>query len=122
MKFTRLTSQILFLAMSTMLVLGFGCNTSKPTPDPLAGFHRADEADMDKNKTITDDYESYIKTLSPHEQKRVGPILYFEDGTGQHAVNIRIGINEDCWENVLIYNKDNKRIKRIKYISGNYAS
>ena len=32
--------------------------TSASLPDPLAGFYRADEADMDKNKAITDDYKT----------------------------------------------------------------
>jgi hypothetical protein len=118
MKMAGLTSQILFLAMAAMLVLGFGC----ATPDPLAGFHRADEADMYKSKTITDDYESYIKTLSSNEQKYAGPILYFEGGTGQHAVKIMIGINSKVWEHVLIYDKDDKRIKTTKYVSGDYHS
>lgn len=122
MKMTRLTSQILFLAMAAMLVLGFGCNTSKTTPDPLADFHWSSLVNLDNNKAITDDYKSYIQTLSPEEQKRAGPIFYFEDGTGQHAVQIRIGINGTSWEHVLIYDKDNKRIKAIKYVSGRYAS
>jgi hypothetical protein len=105
-----------------MFLCGFGCSSPKPMPDPLVGFHRADEADMDKNKAITDDYRTYIHTLSPDEQKYAGPILFYEDGTGQHAVEIKIGLNNTVWEHVLIYDKDNKRIKTIKYSSGGYQS
>jgi hypothetical protein len=104
-----------------MFLCGFGC-ASKPTPDPLAGFYRADEADMDKNQVITDDYKGYIQKLSPEERKYAGPIFYFEDGTGQHAVRITIGLNGTVWRHVLIYDKDNKRIKTIKYASGDYHS
>ena len=40
---------------------------------------------MDKNKAITDDYKDYIQKLSPKETQYLGPILYFENGTEQHA-------------------------------------
>ena len=107
-----------------MFLCGFGCSSSKPTPDPLVGFHVSDIVNLDSNKAITDDYKAYIQTLSPEEKQRLGPypVSFFEDGTGQHAVDIRIGINGSNWHHVLIYDKDNKRIKTIKYVSGNYAS
>jgi hypothetical protein len=112
----------IFLVLMAIFVFGFGCKTSKPTPDPLAGFHRADEADMDKNKAITDDYKTYIHTLSSDEQKNAGPILFYEDGTGQYAVKLQIGINGTEWMHILVYDNDNKRIKTIKYSIGHYAS
>ena len=66
------------------------------------------------------------KTIFKHfhlkKEKRAGLIFFFENETGQHAVQIRIGINGTSWEHILIYDKDNKRIKAIKYISGRYAS
>jgi hypothetical protein len=113
-----------FFMLMTMFFFGFGCNTSKPTHDPLAGFHVSDLQNLDFNKIISGDYKSYINTLSPEEKKYLGPspTSYFEDGEGQHAVKIRIGLNGTTWEHVLIYNKNNKRIKTIKYASGRYAS
>ena len=112
---------ILFLA--AIFLSNFGCAMSKPEPDPLAGFHRADEANMDKNRAIVDDYGDYLKKLSPKEKQYVGPILYFENGTGQHAVRIETDIGgKDCWYHVLFYDKDNKRIKVIKYFYGRYIS
>ena len=113
---------ILLAMLTTMLVLGSGCNTSKPEPDPLAGFHMSDLQNLDNNQTITANYKAYIKTLSPDEQKYAGPILYFEDGTGQHAVKILIGLNGTVWEHVLIYDQNNKRIKTVKYSNGGYRS
>ena len=103
-------------------LLGFGCNTSKPTPDLLAGFHRSSIANLDNNKTITDDYKDYIQKLSPKETQYLGPVLYFEDGTGQHAVRIVIGLNNANWEHVLIYDKNDKRIKAVKRCTGQYMS
>jgi hypothetical protein len=118
MKITRFTFGILLAA----LILT-GCSASKPTPDPLVGFHVGDLRDLHNNKAITDDYKDYIeKNLSAEERKYLGTIFYFEDGTGQHAVKIEIGLNGTWWEHVLIYDKDNKRIKTIKYSSGGYAS
>jgi hypothetical protein len=110
------------LALCAIVISGCGCSASKPTPDPLAGFHMADLQHLDDNKMITADYKAYIQTLSSEEQKRAGPILYYEDGTGQHAVDIEIGINGTSWENVLIYDKNDKRIKTIKYSNGGYRS
>jgi hypothetical protein len=110
------------LALCMMVISGCSCSAPKPTPDPLAGFHMADLQHLDDNKMITADYKAYIQTLSSEEQKRAGPILYFEDGTGQHAVDIEIGINGTSWKHVLIYDKDNKRVKAVKYSSGSYRS
>jgi hypothetical protein len=89
------------------------------TPNPLAGwkvyFHEPDQ-------TITNDYQDYIQKLPPEERKYAGGIQYFEDGTGQHAVKIEIGLNGTWWQHVLIYDKNDKRIKVIKYASGGYRS
>ena len=112
----------IFLVLMAMFVLGFGCNTSKPTPDPLAGFHVSSLGNLDSNKAIKDDYKAYILTLSPEERKNAGLIFFYEDGTGQHAIEIQMGLNGTVWRHDLIYDKDNKRIKTIKYASGNYGS
>ena len=93
-------------------------------PDnPLAGFHVSSLGNLDSNKTITDDYKDYIQKLSPKEKQYVGPIFYFENGTGQHAVRIETDIGgKDCWYHILFYDKDNKRTKVIKYFYGRYVS
>jgi hypothetical protein len=96
-----------------------GCHTK--TPDPLADFHWSSLNNLDSNKTITDDYKDYIQTLSP-EERRSPSLHFFEGGTGQHAVEIVIGVNERWWRHILIYDEDNKRIKTIKYATGYYAS
>ncbi|HSY16786.1 MAG TPA: hypothetical protein VK815_00565 [Candidatus Acidoferrales bacterium] len=114
-------STIRIICFLAAFVLVAGC-ASKPTPDPLAGFHVSSLGNLDSNKAITDDYKAYIQKLSPDEQKYAGPIFFYEDGTGQHAVEIKIGLNNTAWEHVLIYDKGNKRIKTIKYSPGGYRS
>ena len=112
-----------FLVVVAIFVFGFGCNTSKPIPDPLAGWKLCQSQDPKYlDQAIRDDYQGYIQTLSPEERRSAGPIHLFEDEMGQHAVKIDIGVNGTSWEHVLIYDKDNKRIKTIKYAIGHYAS
>ena len=77
------------------------------------------------DKAIGDDYHAYIDKLSPKERNGLRPTFYFEDGNGQHAVAIEIGIDGiwegTYWKHVLIYDKENKRIKVIKYKDGHYS-
>ena len=105
-----------------MFLCGFGCSSSKPTPDPLASFHVSSLGNLDSNKAIIDDYKDYIQKLSPEERRNLGPTFFYEDGTGQHAIDIAIGVNGRWWRHILIYDKDSKRIKTIKYATGYYAS
>ena len=103
-----------------MFLCGFGCSSSKPTSDPLAGWQI--DFNHEPDLAITKDYQDYIQKLSPEEKGYALPIVhYFKDRTGQHAIQITIGLGTD-WEHVLIYDKDNKRIKTIKYISGHSYS
>ena len=60
--------------------------------------------------------------LTPEEKKHAYYAHDFEDGNGQHAIRIEIPLNGTWWEHVLIYNKNNTRIKVIKYANGHYAS
>ena len=114
----------IFLVLTAMLFFGFGCSPSKPTPDPLAGFHPDVFFTPDTNKAITNDYKDYIQKqkLSPEKGEYVAYIEYFSDGTGQHAVRIAISLGKTDWEHVLIYDKDDKRTATIKYISGHSSS
>jgi hypothetical protein len=108
------------LALCMIAISECSCSAPKPTTDPLAGW-RVDQYGQ-PNQMIISDYQNYIRTLSQDEQKYAGPIFFYEDGAGQYAVEIKIGLNGSSWHHVLIYDKDNKRIKTIKFISGNYAS
>ena len=85
---------------------------------------------------IEKDCQDYIKSLGLKSEKAgvyafyaaknnseyVAYIEYFKDGTGQHAEKITISKDFTDWEHVLIYDKDGKRIKIVKYISGHSSS
>jgi hypothetical protein len=109
------------LAICAMIISGFSCSSPIPTRDPLVGFHPAFTFTPDSNKTITNDYKNYIQTLSPEERKSPS-VHFFEDGKGQHAVDIIIGLNGRWWRHILIYDRSDKRIMTIKNATGYYAS
>jgi hypothetical protein len=113
---------ILALGFCVMVMPGCNCSAPKPIADPLAGFHVSDLQNLNSNKAITDDYKAYIRTLSPDEQKFASVDYYFDGRGGQHAVQIRIPLNGTWYEHDLFYDKDNKRIKVIKRITGGYQS
>ena len=111
------------LALCAAIIFGCRCATSKPTPDPLAGWTMLLSEDYEKlDNSITRDYHNYIDKLPDGEKKFVGPIQFYEDGTGQHAVRIEIALDGTDWAHVLFYNKANIRIKVIKFVSGHYRS
>ena len=110
------------LILVAALVFNAGCLARSEHPSLLEGFDFSSLKNLHANKTIMDDYQDYISKLPPEERKRANPIFYFEDGTGNHAVSITIGLKGTVWQHVLIYDKDNRRIKTVKYRSGNYMS
>jgi hypothetical protein len=105
-------------------ILGFGCAT--PAHNPLSGWtgglslYQGGHTDG----AITTDYQSYIQKLPLQESQFITKfdIKFYEDRTGQHAVEISIPLNGTWRMHVLIYDKDDKRIKVIKYIGGEYRS
>ena len=121
MKITKLITYCLLM----VFVCGLGCTTSKPTPDPLTGFHEAFKAPAE---SIGSDYHNYMqncmRNLSTEEIKNLGPYpaSFFEGDMGQHAIKIKIGMKGDSWVHILIYDKDNRRVKTFKYVAGHYRS
>jgi hypothetical protein len=122
-----------FLLSVAVFICGAGCKP-KPPPDPLAGWSKYIITDSGQpspdpshlpDKAITDDYQAYIGTL-PSDQAYIARSLslqcFCEDGTGQHAIQITIQAYGEVWTHVLIYDKSDKRVKTIKYLSGRYQS
>jgi hypothetical protein len=112
-----------FLVLIVVLLWNSGCVTSKP--DPLAGwtFKSFPGWGMNPNghnnnilaKAITDDYQDFI---IKNKLNLSGAVTgFYEDGTGQHAVQFAaFPPNQNAtWTYALIYDKENKRIKVIKY-------
>jgi hypothetical protein len=73
-------------------------------------------------QAIVADYQDYIQKLPPEERRHATYDNDFEDGSGQHAILITVGLNGTNWRHVLIYDKAGKRIKAVKYISGHSQS
>jgi hypothetical protein len=104
-----------------ILALIVGCAT-QPPPDPLAGWKPLGGRERETvDAGIQEDYQSYIRQL-PHSEERVGPTFLFEGPSGQHAMRMTSGLNGTFWVHILIYDKDNKRIKTLRYASGHYRS
>ena len=76
--------------------------------------------DLNSNNAIADDYQVYLQQLRRQKQQFILSVDYAEDGTGQRAVHIKQGANGTWWEHFLFYDKDNKRIRVIKYRNGGY--
>lgn len=127
MNITRLTLCLLVVAA---LALSTSCKV-KPPPDPLAGwkecgtFYAGEPIGYHVDQAITDDYQAYISAL-PSDERDVAKLTSFidfrEDGTGQHGVRISYQGGGDSWVIILVYDKNNKRVKTIKYLAGHYQS
>jgi len=108
---------VTILALCVALIWIVGCATT--APDPLAGWKPASK---NPDQTIINDYQDYIQTLPQRNRQFMGTVLFFEDGTGRHAINIEIGVNGTWWEHVLFYDKVDIRVDVIKYKHGGYRS
>lgn len=114
-------NRLIFLFLLAAIVCAVGCVAPKPTPDPLVGWRVLYKGYEHLDK-ITTDCHAYINNLPQELKVGVGPIEYLEDGTGQHAVRIEIAKDGVDWAHVLIYDKNDMRIKVLKYVSGYYRS
>jgi hypothetical protein len=99
-----------------------GCEMFASHTNPIAGWQSSSLTNFGSNKAISDDFQTYINRLPPKLRNGVGPMQFYQDGTGQHAVMVEIALNGTDWAHVLIYDKDNKRVKVYKYVAGHYQS
>lgn len=116
-----------FCALITALIFVVGC-TSPPTEqsplNPADGWKLLFSQDPDKlDKAIRDDYQAYIQNLPQAERLYVGGVNLFGDGKGQHAVSI--GVHhppQQQWTHVLFYNRENQRVRVVKYFSARFQN
>jgi hypothetical protein len=73
---------------------------------------------------VANDYRRYIEGLSPREQLLVHnhDIRFYEGGSDQRAVEISLPIEGTWWKHVLFYDKNNRRVKVVKYAASRYIS
>jgi hypothetical protein len=101
------------------IVLPVGCASRAY---PLKDWQSSSLQSLQSNKAISDDYQNYVHRLPLDMRQAVGPVDFFEDTRGQHAVRITIALNGTWLEHILVYDKENKRINLIKYSPGKYRS
>jgi hypothetical protein len=124
-RLSRLSGIAIFLLLSALVIAGSGCASGTTTPDPMIGWHLCKTQDPHAfSEAMINDYRAYVETM-PAEEKRLvdeHTAFFFEDGTGQHAVRIAVALKGVWRAHLLIYDKDNKRVKAIRYNAGRYAS
>jgi ABC-type oligopeptide transport system substrate-binding subunit len=109
-------SKIAFLGLLlAMCVLAFGCAIHS-AEQPFPGW-RSNSA-YHPDKIITDDYENYIQL---HKISGVFETLYFEDGTGRHAVELVVmGKYSGHYKYYFLeYNKSNVRTRVRTFSTAN---
>jgi hypothetical protein len=109
----------LVILLAAFVYVFSGCTTS-PHPDPLAGWQG--DFNEQPNQVIINDYQNYIQQLPQQERQAATIDDWLKDGKGQHAIMITVSLDGTTWRHILIYDKDNKKIKVIKYSSGGYRS
>lgn len=99
-----------------------GCATSGRSP--MDGWLQIYGEEGQNVKVATkDDYQDYIQKLPAKERQFInGGVSFYKNTLGQHAVLISVPYY-GVWRNhVLIYDKDNKRMKTITFNGGRYRS
>ena len=128
----RLSPIAYVLLLSSLFFVG--CTT--PKPDPLAGWkpignisYQLDPkhnfpGSVPCNQAILDDMQNFIQTFPPNERGyNMGPFQLYEDGMGQHAVSFEVFVGAyTSWHYALFYDKQNKRIRVVKYGRSRYVS
>ena len=87
--------------------------------NPVAGWRNAPQQ---PSPAIDRDYHNFISKLSLTWRDSLGQQGYLEDDHGKHAVTLVVCTDGTYWTYVLIYDRNDKRIKIIKYVSGHYMS
>jgi hypothetical protein len=95
-----------------------GCATQRP--DPLIGWQIAFKEEP--NQTIEKDYQDYIQKIPTRKKEFVVSVHFLKNDAGEHAIDIGTGANGRYWRHILIYDKNDKRIKVIEYKTGWYRS
>src|ERR1700761_4010254 len=84
---------LITFVLFAVLSCGLGCDTPKPKVDPLANFHFSSLNNLHSNKAISNDCQEYIAKISLKKESFIAAVDFFENESGQHAVDIKEGIN-----------------------------
>jgi hypothetical protein len=107
--------------LSVALFMMAGC----ATPNALVGWKQLlTRGDNEKlEKALRADAVNYMETVVGKD-RAAGPSWFYEDGSGQHAIGMEVFQKHEnaSWEYLIIYSKENKRVKVIKYGYRRYQS
>ena len=119
------TLRICFVALAAIIVCTcYGCATYHVSPlKNWRGITTFDHAPVPD--AIRQDALAYFQTMPPGERPPtddLGMVTYLEDGTGQHAVVVDAPRDGERWQYALIYDRNNWRVKVLRYSVGSYQS
>ena|SRR5438105_4968807 len=118
-------NRFVFWILLALTVCSTGCYSMRNSPfevlyshfNPVEGWKRLDK--QKPSPAIEKDYHDFINKKA---RGFIGSTGYLEDANGQHAMTIETGQDGTYWTYVLIYDRNDKRIRVKKYISGHYMS
>ena len=135
---------VLLLGIPLAVIGLSGCEMFASHTNPLADWKQmapvgcidgemsAEVSTIPGYSQISDDVQTYVNQLPVDQGPTWDPsprrwcywledMAFYEDGTGQHAVGFTILHDGTSWGYVLIYDKNNKRIKTGRYVIGHYS-
>jgi hypothetical protein len=118
-----------WLLLPILMVMLLGATGCMTTINPLEGWTFRPFDDFAPpaarhhyylDKAIVDDYQNF---MTERKLQTIGAITgFYEDGTGQHAIEFEGYKGHTSWHYILFYDKENKRSRTIKYNRTRYRS
>jgi hypothetical protein len=115
----RLELVVYICALTAITYLLSSCEFFKNHTNPVAGWQ--EDFKGEPSQVVQKDAQDYISKLPGMEKNWVGPQSWLTDGKAQHALVITVAVNGTDWGHVLIYDKNDRRVKVVKYVMGHYA-
>ena len=113
-----------FSAVADTLLLPVQLPNAPPTSDPLKGWRQLGSkarGPYQPAEAIAQDLDRYIKRQRfPCPPPSDYEVLFYEDGTGRHAVRFEVAFDGYRRSHILIYDKSNVRTKARKFLAGRY--
>ncbi len=106
--------------------LGTAACTRVPHTDPLAEWKRLGSITVAPvPEVIKQDARAYFQTMPAHDRREATNDYAVDcrtDGGGQYAVVLYSPEDGEHWNYALIYDRDGRRLKVLKYSTGSYHS
>lgn len=114
--------QLLRLAFVSSCWLLTGCT---PHSDAMAGWKELGAfSEEGVPQTIKRDALAYFSTLPDEERESIEydwAVRYWEGENGQHAAVLEAPHDGEYWSIALIYDRDNHRLRVLKYSTGSFT-